>query len=78
MAPQTSAFNEAQLQLLDMMSFVKSPEALNDLNIAISDFFAKKADEEMQKMWQEGKLNDEKIESFRFLHERTPYKKPIV
>lgn len=39
-----------------MMSFVKTPEALSDLNKAISDYFVKKADEEMEKMWDENRL----------------------
>lgn len=75
---QTSILNPAQLQLLDMMSFVKTPEVLSDLNKVISDFFAKKADEEMSRMWANGTLNDEKIESFRHIHERTTYKKPTL
>lgn len=29
---QTVTLNQAQLQLLDMMSFIKTPEALSDLN----------------------------------------------
>ena len=61
-----------------MMSFVKTPEALSDLNKAISDYFVKKADEEMEKMWNEGTLNKEKIEDFRTLHERTPYNIPLL
>lgn len=75
---QTATFNQAQMQLLDMMSFVKTPEALSDLNKVISDYFARKADEEMNKLWNEGFLNDEKIEQFRHLHERTPYNKPTL
>ena len=75
---QTATFNQAQMQLLDMMSFVKTPEALSDLNKVISDYFARKADEEMNKVWDEGFLNDEKIEQFRHLHERTPYNKPTL
>ena len=75
---QTATFNPAQMQLLDMMSFVKTPEALSDLNKVISDYFARKADEEMNKLWDEGFLNDEKIEQFRHLHERTPYNKPTL
>lgn len=72
------SFNQAQLHILDMMSFVKTPEALNDLNKVIASYFANKADEEMRKMWKDGSLNDEKIEEFRTLHERTPYhKKPL-
>ena len=75
---QMATFNQAQMQLLDMMSFVKTPEALSDLNKVISDYFARKADEEMNKLWDEGFLNDEKIEQFRHLHERTPYNKPTL
>ena len=78
MAQQTLQFNQAQLQLLDMMSFVKTPEALSDLNKAISDYFLKKVDEEMEKMWDEGTLDNDKIEGFRTLHERTPYNKPSL
>lgn len=78
MAQQTMLFNQAQLQLLDMMSFIKTPEALSDLNKAISDYFVKKADEEMSRMWDEGTLDKDKIESFRNLHERIPYNKPIL
>lgn len=38
-----TVFNEAQLDILNMMQWVKSPEALSDLKQAISDFFAKKS-----------------------------------
>ncbi len=75
---QVATLNPAQMQLLDMMSFVKTPEALKDLNKVISDYFASKADEEMDRMWKAGTLNEESIESFRNLHERTPYNKPTL
>ena len=78
MIQQAFSLNQAQLQLLDMMSFIKTPEALRDLNKVISDYFVKKADEEMTKMWNEGTLNEEKIESFWNIHERTAYKKPVL
>lgn len=68
---QTATLNQAQLQLLDMMSFIKTPEALSDLNRVISDYFVKKADAALNKMWDEGTLNEERIEGFRHLHERT-------
>lgn len=71
---ETTVFNPAQLQLLKMMSFVNTSETLDQLKQVISDFFAKKAQEEINHLWATGELNDEKIESFRQLHERTPYK----
>ncbi len=75
---QIATMNEAQLQLLDMLSFVNTPKALQDLNNIISDYFVKMADMEMDQMWAEGSLNEERIENFRHLHERTPYNKPTL
>lgn len=75
---EVATLNQAQMQILDMMSFVKTPEALKDLKQVISDYFAQKADAEMNKMWNDGILTEERIESFRHLHERTPYNKPVL
>lgn len=70
-----TALNDAQLDIINMMQWVKSPEALAELKQAISDFFAKKAKEEMNKMWARGEMTQEKFESFKTLHERTPYRR---
>ena len=70
-----TVFNEAQLDILNMMQWVKSPEVLSDLKQAISDFFAKKAKEEMDALWANGTMTQEKFDSFATLHERTPYRK---
>ncbi len=71
---RTTVFNQAQMQLLDMMSFVRTPEMLAQLNQVISDYFAQQAQDEIDRLWQTGELNEQKVESFRYLHERTPYK----
>lgn len=39
----------------------------------ISDYFANRLSEEIDKMWENGDLSEEKIEKFRHLHERTHY-----
>lgn len=75
---QEATLNQAQLQILDMMSFIKTLEALSDLNRVISDYFVQKADAELDQMWADGTLSEDRIESFRHLHERTPYNKPIL
>jgi uncharacterized protein YeeX (DUF496 family) len=69
-----TVFNNAQLEILNLMAYAKSDETLSDLKQAISDFFAQKVEEEIDRMWQNGELSEERIESFRTLHERTPYK----
>lgn len=71
---KATIFNPAQLQILDMLSFVSSSSALSELNSVISDYFARQAQAEIDRLWETGELNEEKVESFRNLHERTPYK----
>ena len=39
-----------------------------------ANHFAELAKKEIDRLWETGELNDEKVESFRHLHERTPYK----
>lgn len=70
---QSTVFNNAQMELLDMMSFVDTPEMLAQLKQAISDFFARRAEEEIDRLWETGALDEQKVENFRNLHERTPY-----
>ena len=68
-----TALNDAQIDIINMMQWVKSPEALADLKQIISDFFAQKAKEEMDAMWARGEMTQEKFDKFETLHERTPY-----
>ena len=70
---QSTVFNNAQMELLDMMSFVDTPEMLAQLKQAISDFFARRAEEEIDRLWETGALDEQKVENFRNLHERTLY-----
>ena len=67
-------FNEAQLEVLRMMAVFNTPEAVKDLKQSISNYFAQKAEAEIEKLWADGTLTESKVESFRTLHERTPYK----
>ena len=46
-----------------MMSFVKTPAAIDELNHALADYFAKRIDEEIDEMWDKGILSDEKVRS---------------
>lgn len=71
---QSFNINRAQGEILNMMSFLKDENTYIMLKKVISDFFAQKADEELTKMWNNGSLNNSKIESFRYLHQRTAYK----
>lgn len=41
----------------------------------ITDYLESQLQGELDKLWADGTLNEEKVESFRTLHERTPYNK---
>lgn len=69
-----TVLNEAQMELLRMMSAFDTPEAVSDLKQALSNYFAQKAEEEINQLWADGTLDETKVEGFRTLHERTAYK----
>lgn len=62
-----------QSEVMNIMSFVKSEETFRLMKKVMADFFAKAADNELMRLWNEDSLNDSRIEEFRNLHERTPY-----
>ena len=66
-----TVLNDAQLELLKMVSVFNTQEAVADLKQAISNYFAQKTEEEIDRLWENGTLTKAKVESFRSLHERT-------
>ena len=68
-----TVFNEAQLELLNVMASVKDDAELLALKHAISEFFARRADEEMEKLWQSGEWNEQTLQDLKNAHYRTPY-----
>ena len=44
-------FNAAQLELLGILSCLKTDEDLRELKHALSVFFAERADKEMDRLW---------------------------
>ena len=73
MSTQISPLSPAQVNILDMMSFIKTSKALDELNDVLANYFAQRLDEEINNLWANGTLTEEKVESFRQLHERTAY-----
>ncbi len=71
---ERTIFNEAQLQMLNMMSRIKTDEELNELRNVISDYYAQKAQKEIDSLWDAGILNQEKLDEIRKEQLRTPYK----
>lgn len=70
---ERTVFNAAQLQILDLMSYVENDETLDEIKDMLSNYFAQKAEKEIDKLWDAGKINNTIIEDWKNEHFRTPY-----
>lgn len=67
-------FSPAQMHLVMLMSHIKSSSALDQLKDQLANFFAQQIDQDMDQLWESGEWNEQKLESLRDAHFRTPYK----
>ena len=65
--------NAAQIELLNSVAHLESEEDLHELKHTLSLFFAKLADRELDRLWDEGIINEEVMEGWKHEHMRTPY-----
>ena len=64
---------EAKLTLLSALNRINTQEELDELKSALSKFFMKRAENELDKLWEEGKINHATIERWGNEHLRTKY-----
>jgi hypothetical protein len=69
-------FTEPQLDLLRMFSHKVDDKNWVEIKKLIAAYFAKKAVEEANRVWDEQNWDDQKIDSLLNTHLRTPYSKP--
>lgn len=72
---ERTVFNPAQLEILDLMSYVDNEEMLNEIKDMLSGYFAQKAEKEIDKLWESGQVNNNVIDQWKHEHLRTPYGK---
>lgn len=66
--------NAAQREILNAMARLKTDEELMELKQAISEFFARRAQQKLDALWNQGVINEQKLQEWRTAHFRTPYK----
>ena len=71
---QRTLLNEAQLSILHLLSTMNTVEEVHELRRVISSYYAQKATEEMDRLWESGRWSEEKNEAVLKEHLRTPYK----
>lgn len=64
-----------QLELLKIFSVPLKEDQLKDIKALLSRYFAEKASEEMDKLWEENKWSDETMREWAQEHLRTKSKK---
>ena len=51
---QNSGLNSAQMDFLRLLAFT-TEEEVNELSQVVCDYYASKVDQEMERLWQDGK-----------------------
>ncbi len=64
----------ARLEVLSAINNISSEAEFNEFRNMIALFFADKARKEIEKLWEEGRINEETINQWGAEHMRTPYR----
>ena len=62
------------MDILRLLEHIKSEEEAEELRDVISNFYARKAEEAMDRLWEAGLWDQEKNDAILKEHLRTPYK----
>lgn len=71
---QNVALNMAQMDFLRLLGHFNTVEQVEVLRQVVCDYYARKIDNAVEKLWDEGKWDNEKNEAVLKEHLRTPYK----
>lgn len=71
---ERTVFSPYQQQVLALMAHVDSDEQMKEINDLLSAYFARKAVEAADQLWDSGKIDDTTIEAWKGEHMRTPYR----
>ena len=63
----------AQLELMNALNSINSEAELNEFKDLVARYFAEKAQEAIDALWDEGAINADTIEQWGAEHMRTPY-----
>ena len=67
-------FTPFQIEMLEMVSRVSSEAEMEDIRRMLGQYFAKRAEDAIDRLWDEGILNDSVMEEWKSEHMRTPYR----
>ena len=69
---QVIGLNAVQMDFLQLLAHIKTTEELEELSQIVSDYYARKAEEGMNRLWATGQWSKEKDDEVMSTHLRTP------
>lgn len=57
---QNVGLNQAQMDFLRLLAHFTKEEEVKELNDIVCEYYARRVDEEMDKLWEEGKWSEKK------------------
>ena len=64
----TAVLNPTQIHLLKLFAFNNSEDYAREIQMVLMRYFQQKLDEESDRLWEEGVLNQEKLDEIRHMH----------
>ena len=71
---QAKPFSPFQIEMLELVARVSSEAEMQDIRRLLGQYFAKRAEDALDSLWDEGILNEDVMEEWKKGHMRTPYK----
>ena len=72
---QVNTMNESQMMILESFAGAQDKQELDALMDVLRNFYATRLEAEMQRLWDNGTLDQQKLDQLRGEHLRTPYRK---
>ena len=69
-----TSMNPAQMMVLESFAGVSSDDELKGLMKVLKAFYAERLETELGKLWDEGVLDQSRLDELRTQHLRTPYR----
>ena len=66
--------HQAKMDLLRVVDRIKTVDEVQAIRQVIVHYYAQKVQEEMDRLWDEGKINEQVIDQWGQEHMRTPYR----
>ena len=71
---QGLTLHEAKMGLLRVIDRIDNVDDVQIIRQIITNYYAKKVDDEMDRLWESGEWNEQKIKDLENAHLRTPYR----